>query len=231
MCGGRDHQQMPSQTTNSHSSGSGSTTIRSTLNKREARAARRAAERQRRARIFQFSLGIIVVIAVVILFVTHNPLAQLGKSSVAKKAGSACPAPTATPIGPVPAPKPPQSPPKVSGTTVNGSQGLQYIDVKVGCGTAVKAGNTVTVIYHGWLQSNGKLFDSSYLHGLTYQVQNIGQAQVISGWNIGLIGMKVGGTRRLIIPPALGYGTQGSPPTIPANATLIFDITLVSIDS
>jgi peptidylprolyl isomerase len=87
------------------------------------------------------------------------------------------------------------------------------------------------VIYHGWLQSTGKLFDSSYLHGLTYQVQNIGQAQVISGWNIGLIGMKVGGTRRLIIPPSLGYGAQGSPPTIPANATLIFDITLVSIDS
>ena len=221
---------MPSQTTNTRSSGPGSTTTRSTLNKREARAARRAAERQRRARIVQITLATLVLIGVVIVLVTHNPLAQLGKSNTANKA-SACPAPTATPIGPVPAPKPPASPPQVTGTPVNGSQGLQYIDVKVGCGTAVKAGNNVTVIYHGWLQADGKLFDSSYLHGLTYQVQNVGQAQVISGWNIGLIGMKVGGTRRLIIPPSLGYGAQGSPPTIPANATLIFDITLVSIDS
>ena len=221
---------MPSQTTNTRSSGSGSTTTRSTVNKREARAARRAAERQRRARIFQFSQATLILIGIVIVVVTHNPLAQIGKSSTAKKA-SACPAPTATPIGPVPAPKPPQSPPTVTGTTVNGSQGLQYIDVKVCCGTAVKAGDNVTVIYHGWLQSSGKLFDSSYLHGGTYQVQKIGQAQVISGWNIGLIGMKPGGTRRLIIPPALGYGVQGQPPTIPANSTLIFDITLVSIDS
>src|SRR5215467_11451830 len=221
---------MPSQTTNTRSSGSTSTTIRSTLNKRESRAVRRAAERQRRTRILQFGLATIALIGIVILLVTHNPLAQLGKSSTAKKA-AVCPAPTATPIGPVPAPKPPQSPPKVTGKTVDGSQGLQYIDVKVGCGTAVKAGDNVTVIYHGWLQSNGKLFDSSYLHGLTYQVQNVGQAQVISGWNIGLIGMKPGGTRRLILPPALGYGAQGQPPTIPANSTLIFDITLVSIDS
>jgi FKBP-type peptidyl-prolyl cis-trans isomerase len=222
---------MPSQTTNTRSSGSGSTSVKSTLNKREARAARRAAERARRARIFQFSLATLVVIGIVVLLVTHNPLAGLGKSTTAKNTASACPAPTATPVGPVPAPKPPASPPKVTGKVIDGSQGLQYIDVTVGCGTAVKAGDNVTVIYHGWLQASGKLFDSSYLHGITYQVQNVGQAQVISGWNIGLIGMKVGGTRRLIIPPALGYGAQGSPPTIPANATLIFDITLVSIDS
>jgi FKBP-type peptidyl-prolyl cis-trans isomerase len=230
MRGGRDHQQMPSQTTNSRSTGSSSSTTRTTVNKRQARAARRAYERQRRARIMQVTLGALVLIGVVILLVTHNPFAQLGHTSTSAKA-SACPAPTATPVGPVPAPKAPQSPPTVSGTTVNGSQGLKYIDVKVGCGPAVKAGNTVNVIYSGWLQSTGKLFDSTYLHGTTpFPVQNVGQAQVISGWNIGLIGMKVGGTRRLIIPPALGYGAQGSPPTIPANSTLIFDVTVVSIN-
>jgi FKBP-type peptidyl-prolyl cis-trans isomerase len=201
------------------------------VNKRQARAARRAYERQRRARVIQVTLGALVLVGVVILLVTHNPFAQLGHTSTSAKAkANACPAATATPVGPVPAPKAPQSPPTISGTTVNGSQGLQYIDVKVGCGTAVKAGDNVTVIYSGWLQSSGKLFDSSYLHGGTYQVQNVGQAQVISGWNLGLIGMKPGGTRRLIIPPSLGYGVQGSPPTIPANSTLIFDITLVSID-
>jgi hypothetical protein len=222
---------MPSQTSNSRSTGATSTTsstTRTTLNKRQARAARRAYERQRRIRIFQTVITIAVVAGIISLFVTHNPFANNGKSSVHTTVSS-CPAPTATPVGPVPALKPPQSPPAVTGTTVDGSQGLKYIDVKVGCGNAVKAGNTVTVIYHGWLQSTGKLFDSSYLHGGTYQVQNVGQAQVISGWNLGLIGMKPGGTRRLIIPPALGYGAQGQPPAIPANSTLIFDITLVSI--
>ena len=202
------------------------------MNKRQARAARRAYERQRRARVIQVTLGALVLVGVVILLVTHNPLAQLGHTSTSAKANAnACPAATATPVGPVPAPKAPQSPPAVNGKTIDGSQGLQYIDVKVGCGTAVKAGDNVNVIYSGWLQSSGKLFDSTYLHGTApFAVQNVGQAQVISGWNIGLIGMKVGGTRRLIIPPALGYGTQGSPPTIPANATLIFDVTVVSIN-
>jgi hypothetical protein len=221
---------MPSQTSNSRSTGATSTT-RTTINKRQARAARRAYERRRRIRIFETVITIAVVAGIVAFFVTHNPFANNGKSSVHTTTTSSCPAPTATPVGPVPALKPPQSPPAVTGTTVDGSQGLKYIDVKVGCGSAVKAGNTVTVIYHGWLQSTGKLFDSSYLHGGTYQVQNVGQAQVISGWNLGLIGMKPGGTRRLIIPPALGYGAAGQPPTIPANSTLIFDITLVSIDS
>jgi hypothetical protein len=221
---------MPSQTSNSRSTGASSTTTRTTINKRQARAARRAYERRRRIRIFQTVITIAVVAGIVTLFVTHNPFANKGKSSVHTPVSS-CPAPTATPVGPVPALKPPQSPPAETGTTVNGSQGLKYIDIKVGCGTAVKSGNTVTVIYHGWIQSTGKLFDSSYLHGGTFQVQNVGQAQVITGWNLGLIGMKPGGTRRLIIPPAIGYGATGQPPTIPANATLIFDITLVSIDS
>jgi len=221
-----------SQTSNTRSTtAANTTTTRTALNKRQARAARRAYERRRRARIFEGLVAFLVIAGVVTLLVTHNPFAQLGHSSTAKKTASACPAPTATPVGPIPSPKPPQSPPAVSGTTVTGSQDLKYIDVKVGCGTAVKSGDNVTVIYNGWLQSSGKLFDSSYLHGGTYQVQNIGQAQVITGWNVGLIGMKPGGTRRLIIPPALGYGSQGQPPTIPANSTLIFDITLVSIDS
>ncbi len=221
-----------SQTSPSRSTGAASTTAaaRTTLNKRQARAARRAYERRRRARMFEVLIAILIVAGVVILLVTHNPFAQLGHTSTHKTASS-CPAPTATPVGPVPSLQPPKSPPTVSGTTVSGSQGLKYVDVKIGCGPEVKSGNNVTVIYTGWLQSNGKLFDSSYEHGGTYQVQNVGQAQVIQGWNLGLIGMKPGGTRRLIIPAALGYGAQGQPPTIPANATLVFDITLVSIDS
>ncbi len=82
--------------------------------------------------------------------------------------------------------------------------------------------------YTGWVQG-GQKFDSSYDEGKQpFAVSPLGQASVITGWNQGLIGMKVGGTRRLIIPPNLGYGDQGRGP-IPPDATLIFDITVVSI--
>ncbi len=89
-------------------------------------------------------------------------------------------------------------------------------------------GNTVSIQYTGWL-ANGKKFDSSYDHGGTPFSVQVGQGKVIRGFDLGLIGMRLGGTRRLIIPAKLGYGAQGSPPVIPPNATLIFDITLVSI--
>jgi hypothetical protein len=124
----------------------------------------------------------------------------------------------------------PATPPAVSGTPVKKSDGLQYIDIKEGSGAVAKEGRTVDVEYTGWLQSGGKKFDSSYDRGAQpIEVTPLGQAQIIPGWNTGLVGMKVGGTRRLIIPPALAYGPQGSPPTIPANATLIFDVTVVSV--
>lgn len=120
-------------------------------------------------------------------------------------------------------------PPPVSGELKTLGQCLQYIDFKPGSGAAVKAGDSVTVNYTGWL-TDGTKFDSSLNPGRTpFQVQNVGQAQVIQGWNMGLIGMKVGGERRLIIPAALAYGPQGQPPTIPPNATLIFDVSVVSI--
>jgi len=131
---------------------------------------------------------------------------------------------TATSGSPTPAAGP-ATPPNVSGDTVKLADGLQYIDVKVGNGPEAKPGTTVYVQYTGWLQSNGQKFDSSYdRHGELFPVQNLGQAQVIPGWNEGLVGMKAGGTRRLIIPPALAYGPKGQGP-IPPNATLIFDVT------
>lgn len=117
------------------------------------------------------------------------------------------------------------SPPAVSGTPVKLADGLQYIDIKEGSGAVAKQGSTVYVAYTGWLQSNGKKFDSSYDHGgQLFAVTPLGQAQIIAGWNEGLVGMKAGGTRRLIIPPSLGYGASGTGP-IPGNATLIFDVT------
>ncbi len=100
-------------------------------------------------------------------------------------------------------------------------------DLKVGDGAEAKTGNTVTVIYTGTLE-NGTMFDASSLHGGTFDFP-LGAGQVIQGWDQGVAGMKVGGYRRLTIPPELGYGAQGAGSTIPPNATLIFDIQLVAV--
>ncbi len=122
----------------------------------------------------------------------------------------------------------PATPPPVTGPVQHLPGGLEYIDIKTGTGAVVKDGSSINVQYTGWLQSNGKKFDSSYDHGGQPFSVTVGQGQVIKGWDEGLVGMRVGGTRRLIIPPSLGYGAAGSPPVIPANATLIFDVTVVS---
>ena len=106
---------------------------------------------------------------------------------------------------------------------------LETEDTKVGTGREAKTGDTVHVQYTGTLM-NGTKFDSSYDHGGDPFKFTIGQGQVIKGWDQGVPGMKVGGKRRLKIPSDLGYGINGSPPNIPPNAGLIFDIELVSID-
>ncbi len=203
------------------------------VNKRQARAAARAAARQRRTLTLSSIAALLIVVALVLVLKDHLPTAASstkGKVAAASGTASVCATATAA-MGPVPAGEPPATPPPVSGKTVDGPSGLKYIDITEGCGAAVKAGDNVTVNYTGWLASDGTLFDSSLKSGRTpFQVQNVGQASVIPGWNLGLIGMKVGGERRLIIPPSLGYGAQGTPGgPIPPNATLIFDITVVSI--
>jgi FKBP-type peptidyl-prolyl cis-trans isomerase len=104
---------------------------------------------------------------------------------------------------------------------------LEIKDTKVGKGTAVKTGDTVTVHYTGWLM-DGKKFDSSLDSGQPFSF-TVGAGRVIEGWDTGLVGMKVGGTRVLVIPSQMGYGAQGSPPVIPADATLKFEIKLLSI--
>jgi FKBP-type peptidyl-prolyl cis-trans isomerase len=134
---------------------------------------------------------------------------------------------SATATAAAPTRTPPASPPVVSGTPTTLADGLQYIIVTPGSGTPVAAGDTVSVQYSGWLQDTGALFDSSYKTGTPFGV-TVGAGSVIQGWDEGLVGMLPGETRRLIIPPELGYGAAGSGQTIPANATLIFDIDLLS---
>ncbi|HVB26249.1 MAG TPA: FKBP-type peptidyl-prolyl cis-trans isomerase [Ktedonobacteraceae bacterium] len=124
----------------------------------------------------------------------------------------------------------PAKAPLITGTPVKLKDGLEYVDIVTGTGPAAKAGDTVNVEYTGWLDSTCTKFDSSYdRKGQSFAVTPLGKAQVIPGWNEGLIGMKAGGTRRLLIPSALAYGAQGAQGAIPPNATLIFDVTVVSI--
>jgi len=120
------------------------------------------------------------------------------------------------------------SPTKVTGDGTKTADGLQYWDIKVGTGATAKEGQSASVHYTGWL-TNGKKFDSSLDRGEPFTVEPLGTAPVIRGWNEGIIGMKVGGKRQLRIPPELAYGSRGYPGVIPANATLIFDVELLSV--
>lgn len=103
---------------------------------------------------------------------------------------------------------------------------VQSEDLKQGKGATVKNGDTVVVHYTGKL-TDGKQFDSSR-GGDPFEF-TVGNGEVIRGWDQGLLGMKAGGKRKLTIPPELGYGQTGSPPDIPPNATLVFEIDLVRI--
>jgi FKBP-type peptidyl-prolyl cis-trans isomerase len=103
-------------------------------------------------------------------------------------------------------------------------EGGMYIrDLEVGSGPAPRVGSMVSVRYSGWL-ADGALFDAATTRPFQFR---LGAGQVIAGWDIGVAGIQVGGTRQLIIPPELGYGESGSGP-IPGNAILVFEVTLVS---
>ena len=126
----------------------------------------------------------------------------------------------------------PMTAPAVKGTPVILQGGLEYVDIKVGSGSAAKNGSNITVNYTGWLASTCQKFDSSYDAHSGQGTQPfstvLGQGQVIKGWDEGLIGMQVGGIRRLYLPAALAYGAQGAG-TIPPDADLIFDVQMVSL--
>lgn len=122
-----------------------------------------------------------------------------------------------------PAPSPTNGP---EPAIVSFPSGLKIQDFATGSGKTVESGDTIVVHYVGALQ-DGTVFDSSIPRNQPF-VFDIGQGQVIKGWEEGLIGMKVGGKRKLIIPPQLGYGEQGTG-GIPPNSTLIFEVQLVAI--
>lgn len=115
--------------------------------------------------------------------------------------------------------------PVTGGETVNA---VTVEDIVTGSGPEAKEGDTLTVQYVGALYDNGKEFDASWERGEPFDV-TLGQGQVIQGWEEGLIGMKAGGRRGILIPAEAGYGAQGQPPSIPGNATLMFIVDLEEI--
>jgi FKBP-type peptidyl-prolyl cis-trans isomerase FkpA len=111
---------------------------------------------------------------------------------------------------------------------------LQMDDLTEGTGTMALSGKQVSVHYTGWLfdakapETKGRKFDSSRDRGEAFEFQ-LGAGQVIAGWDRGVAGMRVGGQRRLTIPPEMGYGARGAGGVIPPNATLVFDVELLGV--
>lgn len=117
---------------------------------------------------------------------------------------------------------------KAGQQTITTASGLKYIDIVEGAGAEAKTDKLIRVNYSGWL-NNGVLFDSSIGPGREPFTFGLGSGQVIAGWDEGIVGMKVKGKRKLIIPSSQGYGPQGSLPAIPPNAILIFDVELLDV--
>lgn len=144
--------------------------------------------------------------------------AAAAKPAAAKAAPAAAAAEKAPPAKPAAEPKPAAA--KPAGPVRLGS-GVELTDVSVGGGTVAQKGKKVNVKYYGTLM-NGKKFDAGTI------AFRLGGGEVIPGWDAGIVGMRVGGKRKLKIPPGQAYGKRGAPPTIPPNSTLLFDVQLLS---
>lgn len=172
-------------------------------------------------------IAVLIIVAVIVASLTGGGGSQNAVSQPTVSASVAAASPTPT----LPAQTPgvaPANPPEVTGEAVTTPSGLQYIDIQPGSGDPPSPGDTVVVNYTGWLQSDGTKFDSSVERAAPFSFV-LGTGSVIKGWDEGLATMQKGGKRRLIIPPELGYGVTGSPPKIPPNATLVFDVELIDI--
>jgi FKBP-type peptidyl-prolyl cis-trans isomerase FkpA len=127
------------------------------------------------------------------------------------------------------------NPTSPSSTSATSNLPFSTVDLRVGTGAEATTGRPVTVNYTGWLynaagtDNKGTLFDSSLAAGRTPLAFTVGASNIIPGFSQCVLGMKVGGLRRCTIPPALAYGSQGSGSTIPPNATLIFELELLTV--
>ncbi|MDQ1748068.1 MAG: FKBP-type peptidyl-prolyl cis-trans isomerase FkpA [Frankiaceae bacterium] len=209
--------------------------------RRRLREQQLRARRRRRNTIIGATVGTLAVIGGLVFLLLYVVLGGNDKSKVNANATPSTPpsvSPTATPSTP-PSPTGPCAPikpnPPAKGQPtippVNGPRPatLKVKDVKIGKGKVAKAGSSLSVSYIGVSCSTGQVFDATYKDGgKPFTVSPLGTAGVIAGWNQGLIGVRAGGVRELIIPPSLGYGPNGSGPIAP-NETLIFLVTVESV--
>jgi peptidylprolyl isomerase len=151
---------------------------------------------------------------------SEKPAAQSGAAAVAT-------APSLTSVA-----KPASVVAAVAGAKMmSTASGVKYQDSTIGAGAVAATGQTVSVHYTGWLMEGGKLgrkFDSSIERGQPFKFP-LGNGRVIKGWDEGIVGMKVGGTRVLTVPPELGYGSRGAGSVIPPGATLVFEVKLLGV--
>jgi peptidylprolyl isomerase len=206
--------------------------------RRRLREQEHRARRRRRNTILGAGIATLAVIGgIVALALTFTGGSD--KKTQAADQVSATPTPTPSASAAIPAsgptkcapitPNPPaKQDPKVPPVTGKVPTKLVTKDLKTGHGPAAKAGDKLTVNYVGVSCSTGKAFDASYPRGQAFPL-TLGKGQVIPGWDQGLVGMKAGGQRELIIPAKLGYGASGQPPSIQPNETLIFVVDLVKI--
>jgi FKBP-type peptidyl-prolyl cis-trans isomerase FkpA len=191
--------------------------------KQSLREQRRIAreEKKRRQRMYLTIAIIVVVVGIGLIAFQSIRINNQNQANAAATTISLAQTQTA-------APTPPQSMlfPGIITDTVTTASGLQYKDLEVGTGQTAQNGNTVSVQYTGWL-TNGTKFDSSIDRNQPFEFV-LGAGDVIKGWDEGVAGMKVGGTRVLYVPPDLGYGVNGSG-SIPPNATLVFEVILISV--
>jgi len=171
----------------------------------------------------------IQTLAAFVVAVAAASLAGCGGSNSGKSAGDTAPASTtAKPDGQAASSTPDAPQAAAPSAPITTPSGLQYVDLVVGTGLSPARGETVDVHYTGWL-TNGSKFDSSKDRGQPFQFI-LGMGQVIKGWDEGVASMRVGGTRKLTVPPDLAYGERvmgGG--LIPANSTLVFEVELLGI--
>jgi FKBP-type peptidyl-prolyl cis-trans isomerase FkpA len=171
---------------------------------REQRRAQRIAKRNRQRII----IGVIIALAIVLIgYFVYRDYSSRSQ---------------AYPVGTLDT-----TPPTPSANAVTTASGLVYEDLQVGDGATAQTGNTVSVNYRGWLE-DGTEFDSNLDSGQPFEF-TLGSGQVIAGWDEGVQGMKVNGTRLLVIPSELGYGATGAGSSIPPNSTLIFEVQLLDV--